>query len=145
MDFKARIIEVLAQGHLLSLGTIDNGGLWVADLVYVYDDALNIYWMSSSNARHSKAILENEKVAGSITISNKSKEDNFGIQVEGNAKKIEGDRHDLAIKHFTKRGHPVPKEEDDVLDGDSWYIFSPTKIDLIDEKNLDFKKWTLRL
>ena len=143
MDFKKRIIEILEQGHLISLGTLDDGGVWVADLIYIYDDKLNIYWMSDPEVRHSKAILKDEKVAGTITISNKSKEDNFGIQIEGVAKKIDGPRYDLAIKHLAKRGHPMPKEKDDVLDGDSWYVLTPIKIDLVDEKHLGFEKWTL--
>ena len=145
MDFKERITEVLEKGHLISLGTVDDGGVWVADLVYIFDDELNIYWMSSPDFRHSKALLENKMVGGSITVSNYSKEDNFGIQVEGVAKKIDGDRYDLTLKHLSKRGHSIPKEDDDVLNGYSWYVLTPTKIDLIDEKNLNFDKWTLKL
>jgi len=129
----------------MSLATLDSGGIWVSDLVYIFDDDLNIYWMSDPEVRHSKAILENAQVAGSITISNKSKEPNLGLQFTGKAEKIDGSRYDLAIKHRTKRGYPEPKETDDVLQSDSWYVLRPDKIELIDEENYGYDKKSLDL
>ncbi len=140
MDIKLRIKEVLEQGYLMSLGTIDDGGVWVSDVIYVSDEDFNIYWMSDPEVRHSKAIMHNEKVAGTITLSNKCKEDNLGVQIEGKALKIEGERFDLAKKHYFKRGKESPKEDQGVLDGDSWYMLKPSMIELIDEKNFGFDK-----
>ncbi|MBI2673667.1 MAG: pyridoxamine 5'-phosphate oxidase family protein [Candidatus Zambryskibacteria bacterium] len=145
MDIKTKILEVLDKGHLMSLATQDESGLWVADLVYVYDEDLNIYWMSDPDVRHSKALIENSQVAGTITVSNKSKEPNLGIQFSGKAEKIDGARHDLAIKHLTKRDYPEPKENEDILQGDSWYILRTTKIDLVDEENYGYDKKSLDL
>ncbi len=129
----------------MSLATMDEGGLWVADVVFVFDENFNVYWMSDPEVRHSKAIFKNTQVAGSITISNKSKEPNLGIQFSGKAEKIDGARHDLAVKHLTKRGYPEPKETDDVLRGDSWYVLRPIKIDLVDEENYGYDKKSLEL
>ena len=146
MDIKSKILEVLSRGHLMSLATLDDSGPWVADVVYVYDENFSIYWMSDPEVRHSKAILKNAQVAGTITISNKSKEPNLGIQFFGQAEKIDGPRHDLAIKHLTKRGYPEPKETDDILQGDSWYVLRPRQqIDLIDEENYGYDKKSLEL
>ena len=128
----------------MSLATFDDS-LWVSDLIYIYDDDLNIYWMSDPNVRHSKAILENNFIAGTITISNYSKEPNLGIQFSGKAIKIDGPRYDLAIKHLRKRNYPKPKEEDDVLEGDSWYMLVPQKIDIIDEDKYGYDKKSLNL
>jgi uncharacterized protein YhbP (UPF0306 family) len=94
--------------------------------------------MSDPDCRHSQAILKKDGVAGSITTSNKSKEPNLGIQFEGKAEKIEGARYDLVLKHFSKRGHPIPPEDKDVLQGDSWYVLKPAKIRLIDEENFGY-------
>jgi uncharacterized protein len=145
IDIKKRILEVLQNGHLMSLGTSDKNGPWVADVIYIHDEALNIYWMSSPATRHSGAIETAGKAAGSITVTAKSKEDNFGIQFEGAAHKIDGKRHDLAIKHFAKRGRPAPNESDDILHGASWYAIKPSKIYLIDENNFGFKRQLLEL
>ena len=136
--------EILDKGYLMSLATIDEGGVWVCDVIYIYDDDLNIYWMSDPDVRHSQAILKNNKVAGTITVSGQG-EDNEGIQFEGIAEKIEGPRFDLATKHFTKRGRDLPGETDDVLDRDSWYILKPSKIDLIYEKSFGFEKRKITL
>lgn len=138
-NVKELVKEVLEKGYLMSLGTVDDGGIWVCDVIYIYDDDLNIYWMSDPDVRHSKAIIKNPNIAGTITV-NSPKEDNLGIQFSGVAEKIEGARHDLARKHFTKRKKPAPKEADDILEGDSWYHVKPTKIELIYEKFFGFKK-----
>ncbi|MBI5153159.1 MAG: hypothetical protein HZA36_01740, partial [Parcubacteria group bacterium] len=94
--------------------------------------------------RHSRAILGDGKVAGTITISGRG-EDNLGIQFEGIAKKIGGSRFDLAQKHYIKRRKQVPEETDDVLQGDSWYILKPRRIELIYEEHFGFDKQIIEL
>ncbi len=143
-NIKELIREVLDKGYLMSLGTADDGGVWVADVIYIHDDELHIYWMSDPDVRHSQALLKNNKVAGTITVSG-ADEHNTGIQFEGYAEKIEGLRFDLTKKHFIKRNKPEPKESDDVLQGDSWYVLKPEKIELIYEKLFGFEKQKLEL
>lgn len=144
-NIKQLVSEVLETGYLMSLATYDNGGVWVSDVIYVYDDELNIYWMSDSDTRHSQAILKNPQVAGTVTISGKG-EDNLGIQFEGAAEKIEESRPDLAIKHRVKRGKPLPKLGQDILEnGELWYVVKPEKIELIYEKLFGFNKQKLEL
>ncbi len=144
-DIKDLVLtEVLARGYLMSLATVDSGGVWVSDVVYVHDDQLNIYWMSHPKTRHSQAITENAGIAGTITISNPG-EDNAGIQFAGIAQKLEESRYDLVVKHFAKRNKPAPPETDDVLQGRSWYVLKPNKIELIYEKLFGFKKQELPL
>ena len=90
-NVKQLIKEVLDQGYLMSLGTVDEGGVWVADVIYIHDDDFNIYWMSDPDVRHSQALLTNKQVSGTITTS-RPKENNIGIQFSGIAEKIEGNR-----------------------------------------------------
>lgn len=142
---KTRIIEILEKTHLMSLATLDNVGIWVSDVIFIYDENLNIYWMSNPETRHSQSILKEKRVAGTITFSTKSKEVNLGIQFSGIAEKIEGPRFDLAVKHLVKRGYPKPNENEDVLRGDSWYVLTPTVIDLIDEEKYGYEKKVLHL
>lgn len=138
-SLKRLLEEVLNKGYLMSLATLDDGGVWVADVIYIHDDNLNIFWMSDSETRHSQALLKNLKVAGTITVSRQG-ENNLGMQFEAVAEKIDGPRFDLATKHYLKRKKPAPKETDDVLEGDSWYVLKPTKIELINEKLFGFEK-----
>lgn len=129
----------------MSLATQDDSGLWVADVVYIYDEDLNIYWMSDPEVRHSEAILKNSQVAGSITITNHGEKPELGIQFSGTAEKIDGAQFNLAKKHFLKRGKREPLESEDVLEGDSWYLLKPKKIDLIDTGNFGWEKPNLTL
>ena len=48
--------EVLDQAYLMSLGVNDKQGVWVADVIFTYDDDANIYWMSTPERRHSVAL-----------------------------------------------------------------------------------------
>ena len=141
---KKLIQEVLEKGYLMSLATLDDGGVWVADIIYIHDDNMNIYWMSDPDTRHSQALMKNKKIAGTITVSGKG-EENLGIQFEGIAEKIDGPRFDLAQKHFGKRNKPEPQEMQDVLKGDSWYTLQPSQIELICEKHFGFDKKVLEL
>ena len=43
-NVRERTLEVLKQTHLMSLATVDDGGVWVSDVIFIYDDNLNIYW-----------------------------------------------------------------------------------------------------
>ncbi len=135
VDIKKRISEVFKKGYLMSLGTVDDKGVWVADVIYIHDSDFNIYWMSKTFVRHSKAIdEENNKVAGTITVNDKK--DELALQLEGRAEKIEGARLSLASKILKKRGLEVLRHPKEVLKKDySWYKLTPTKICLIDEEN----------
>lgn len=140
MKLTDRVNKVLEETHLMSLGIHDEKGVWVADVIFIFDENRNIFWMSDPATRHSKSILKNNRVSGTITFSTKSKEKNLGLQFEGLAEKIDGARYDLALKHYTKRGKLPPKETDDVLDGDSWYKMKLTRLYLIDEENFGFDR-----
>lgn len=143
-ELRARILETLEKGYLMSLATVDDGGVWVSDVIFVHDADLSVYWMSDPDARHSKAVARDRNVAGTITVSGPG-EKALGIQFAGVAEKIEGPRNDLALLHFAKRKKPAPAETDDVLQGDAWYRLTPRSIELIDEELLGFDKEKLTL
>lgn len=140
-DLKRITREILDQAYILSLGTVDENGPWVSDLVFVYDDNFNIYWLSLPDTRHSQAIEKNPQVSASVTISYKQGEDNIGLQLEGFARKIEGDILEIATKHLLKRKKPAPKKEGEIFEANqSWYKLKPTKIQIIYEPLWGFEK-----
>ncbi len=145
IDINKRVIEVLEQTHLMSLGICDNEEPWVADVIFIHDGDMNLYWMSDPEARHSVAISKKSKVAGSITQSTKKGEFNFGIQFEGNVSKLEGIQFKLLVQHLAKRGYAKPdiSQATRLLDGDCWYKIVPTKIYLIDERNFGYDRQTV--
>lgn len=141
-DLKKLAETILSQGYLMSLGTQDENGVWVSDVIYLTDEQCNLFWLSDPDVRHSQAIQKNPQVAGTITISNKQGEENIGLQFTGRAKQLPGTNLELAIKHRQKRNKLVPTRDGEVEDGDAWYKLTPTKIQIINEPLWGYEKKT---
>ncbi len=140
MEPTSKIKEVLERGYLMSLATLDEGGLWVCDVHYVADDELDLYWISNPNSRHSQALLKNPRIAATITVSNGLPGDpNLGVQFSGTASKIDGDLPLVAAIYQRKKGKTYVAG-DDILRDRSWYKITLSKVDLIDEATMGFKK-----
>ncbi len=133
--------EVLSKAHLMSLAVVDESGPWASYVIFVFDEDLNIYWLSDEKTRHSQAILKNPKASGAISVNHRSGEDDIAVQFSGIAEKVEGDILPMAIQHRLKRGRPAPIKEGEILDpGESWYKLTPEFFDLIHQPLFGFKK-----
>lgn len=55
-DIKSLVVAVLKQGYLMSLGTADESGPWVSDVIYIYE--WNIYPHTKNNVHESTQIDE---------------------------------------------------------------------------------------
>ena len=144
MDTKEKILEVFQKGYTMNVSTVDSGGVWVSALTYIHDNDLNLYWMSSPKVRHSVALETNKNVAGNITVSGMGS-DNLGVQFAGAAQAVASVPDEVFENFFKKRGQPVPPKDDPSLGSRSWYRLTPTFFELIDQKNLGFKKMKLEL
>jgi uncharacterized protein YhbP (UPF0306 family) len=131
--------EALEQGYLMSLGTVDDGGPWVTDVIYVHDDDLNLYWISDTTVRHSKAIKNDDRVSATITASERVGTEH-GLQIAGRAATIDGTHIELALQHWAKRGKPAPVASQILAPNYAWYCLTPTKIELIYQPDFDFAK-----
>ena len=139
-DIRKLIEEVLAKGRLISLATIDESGPWVSDVIYIHDDALNLYWISKKERRHSMAIKTNPKVACSITVSTNPREKDLGVQIEGLAEELNQEPQ-VADSYWKKRNLPKTNIEENV----AWYVIHPKKIQLINEALFGYEKKILTL
>lgn len=144
-DLQELVKSILEQGYLMSLGTVDDGGVWVSDVIYLHDDDFNLFWLSDPEVRHSRAVLVNPKVSATITVSNNAGEPNIGLQIEGVVEKLEGNNLELATQHRSKRKKSPPARDGEVEEGDSWYRLRPTKIEIIHESHFGFEKQVLEL
>ncbi len=141
MDNRKLAESVLEKGYLMSLGTVDDGGVWVSDVIYVHDSEFNIYWISRGDTRHSKAIENNPNVAGTITVSNDPREKDLGLQIAGIAEKVDGYLPILTVEYYIKRRRPLLKSAAEILKGGtSWYKLKPTMVELICEELFDHEK-----
>lgn len=139
MDIISRIKEVLDRTFTMSLGTVDEQGVWVADVTFVYDEDFNIYWISHPMTRHSQAIEKNNKVAATITATTNSAEKGLGVQMDGVVEEVETTAQ-LIQKLCTKKNQPVPAQGEDFMKGRQWYVLRPNQLGLIDEANFGFKR-----
>src|SRR3989338_10388225 len=146
---KKLIEEILSKGYEMSLATTDEGGIWVSDVVYVYDTSFNIYWRWKVRKRHSKAIEKDSQVSATITTSVHGGK-NEGLQIDGEAQKVKGSV-EMFVSHLHKRYGEIPHtmhidENNKLTDPEiSWYKLKPTKIELIYEKYYGFDKQVIIL
>jgi uncharacterized protein YhbP (UPF0306 family) len=119
---------------------MDEHGPWVASVIYVFDDDLNIYWISLPNARHSQAIAKNEKAAGAILASHETGKER-GLQIEGTATVLTGSSLEREQALEKKRGMALPSQPGETLkEGQQWYKLAPTRIELIDNELFRYER-----
>lgn len=129
-DLKSVVQEVLRDGYVVNVGVSDASGPWVAPLVYVVDDAFNLYWISIRDCRHSRAIAEDPNVAA-VVIATHDTDQERALQMSGRAIRIEGPMFELEQRLQAKRGLPAPKWRGDILtDGYEWYRFTPDRFEI---------------
>lgn len=149
-EIKRLVYEILIKGYVMSLATLDEGGVWVCDVVYVFDKHFNIYWISQISTRHSRAIEKNNQVSATITTSTHGGK-NEGIQIEGKAERVGRPDLEMISQHLRKRFGDIPHtkhlDENNKLTEPplSWYRLKPTKIELFYEKYFGFDKQVIKL
>jgi general stress protein 26 len=81
--------ELLTKSSYLTLGIIDSQGVWCSPLWFAYEHG-NLYFVSSIESRHAKAINYNPKVSVSIFSNPTDVEDVKGIQMTGICETVTG-------------------------------------------------------
>jgi len=132
-DLRSLVEEILRDSREMVLATCQDGKPWAATLVFGHDENFNLYWMSREDTRHSREIAKNSKVAAAVN-KQPTGENAKGLQIEGNAYKLEKEEEiGAAREFFAKRGGdlPLPKtpqEAEPISPDSSWYVLKPTKI-----------------
>ena len=141
-DLRSLIKEVLETGYLLALASVDEGGPWVSDVIYISDSNLNLYFISRLEFRHSKAFEKNSQAAGAITAVEKPEGQSTGVQLAGTISKVSQIPADALVRYSQKR---AGKNTWKLEPGDAWYKLTPTMFDLIYEPVFGYTKKTLKL
>jgi uncharacterized protein YhbP (UPF0306 family) len=132
------IVEYLSGAKMLQVATSKNDQPWACTVYFAYDENLNLYWISKSDRRHSTEIEENSKVAGTIVLPHKPGDKVRGIQLQGEAKKLNGKSASEGLNIFANR-FGMSKEKIDVIlnesDGHFCYKIKPNYFVLYDEVN----------
>jgi uncharacterized protein YhbP (UPF0306 family) len=123
----------LESQSTLALATIDaNGNPQIAPLFYVSDDALNLYWLSSADSRHSINLMAREQAAATIYPEAWHWTGIRGLQIEGTAHPItdETTRQDILARYQQKFN--LPSGFETIITGSGLYVLKPTWVRWLD-------------
>ena len=85
MDVEKIVREYIAKTPHLSLGTSHDNKPRVCEVNFIYDDALNLYFISGKDSSHAIEVAHNPAVAGSIVMQHDKAAPPRGIYFEGSA------------------------------------------------------------
>lgn len=130
-DLQALVHEVLRDGFVVNLGVADAEGPWVAPVVYVLDDAFDLYWISVPDCRHSQAIAQDPRVAATVIAAHDT-DNERALQFTGRVDKVDGPLLEMEQRLQEKRGLPIPHSPGEILtDGYGWYRLTPDRFEII--------------
>ncbi len=134
---KAQLIErvsaFLAKRTTMTIATVDREGKpQAADLFYVSDDRLNLYFLSGDRSHHAANLSRVNRVA--LTVHNDTWDwrDIQGVQIEGEARAVtDPDERDRAWSLF-RRKFPFTSEYVDQIVRSNFCAVTPQWVRLID-------------
>lgn len=94
-DIEKVVNEYISKVPHMSLATVHDNKPWVCEVHFVYDDELNLYFVSKLTTRHSQEIAKNPQVAGNIVKQHSLTEAPLGIYFEGSAEEIVPTEEDI--------------------------------------------------
>lgn len=139
MDLRRLVGEYLKEAKLMQLATSVNNQPWVCSVWFATDEDLNIYYFSSITRRHSKEVVENNRVAGAIVLPHTPDDPPRGLQFQGTVEVLESQEDiDKAISVYVDRIFPKGKIEEFMSHKEKphkFYKIKPTLFVLFDVVN----------
>jgi len=129
----AAVAAFLKKHTTLTLATVDREA-WphAANVFYVSDDALQLYWVSDEKSRHSQNLERVSRVAVTIHHATWDWRDIHGVQIDGPARRvIDPDEIDRAWALFRDK-FPFTSEFTDQIARSAFYVLKPHWLRLID-------------
>ena len=103
------IFTYLKKQHVLSLCCSFDDDIWCANCFYVFDEKeVAFYLMTSAESRHSKLMLNNHLVAGTVNGQPKNISLIKGVQYKGVISLLAEENKNDALSLYTKR-FPIAK------------------------------------
>jgi uncharacterized protein YhbP (UPF0306 family) len=139
-DIKKQIQNHLKKARVMQLATSADNKPWVCNVHFYSDDNLYVYWISTTERRHSRDIEKNPHIAVTIKIHEDTPKEPYiiGLSAEGKAELIvEKEAKKIADQYKDKLGKPQSLI-DDIFAGRNphkFYRLKPMKFVLFDTKN----------
>lgn len=142
-DLRAEIRRMLEGHNTLTLATAAAALPWAATVFYASDAEFNLYFVSDHRTRHAREMAANPRVALAINADVDNWNDVRGLQVEGQAARVDGAERAKALALYLAKFASVkalfeaPKSADEqtivqrLKNTDFWRV-TPGYIRLID-------------
>ena len=136
-SLRDKTLDYLRGHNVMTLATTGPQGLWSAAVFYV-NDGFTLYFLSAPTSRHSLNIEAQPTVSAAIQEDYKDWREIKGIQLEGEARRIEGAEQAAAIARYGLKFPIVgnlataPAEIVKAMSRIAWYKVTPTRLYFID-------------
>ena len=131
---REQALAYLAQHTVMSLATYGQQGLWAAAVFYASDE-FDLYFLSAGHTRHGQNLSDNPRAAATIQENYADWPAIQGIQLEGDAYLLLGDRRDAAIALYLDKfsfmrnsGQALQSQLEKV----NWYQLRPDRLYFVD-------------
>lgn len=103
-EIDPRIEAFIAKHHVMTLATEADGQPYCAHLFYAYDKTTRIFTVTTSaETRHGTEAIQNERVAGSITVENRTVGLLRGLQFCGRMYRPDAVQSEALRKRYLRR------------------------------------------
>jgi len=136
-DMRPILRDFLSGQSTLALATagLSDGRPQVVPLFFASDDALNLYWVSDPDSRHSRNIEDWDDVAAAIYVQTWDWTGIKGVQIEGTATPVTGDEErQRALALYSAKFPFVDDRFGDVIANSVIYVLRPRWLRWIDNE-----------
>jgi uncharacterized protein YhbP (UPF0306 family) len=138
MDPQQLAKEYLKQVNIMQLATTQDNEPWICTVHFYADDALNLYWVSRTDRKHSEQIAQNPSVGVTAVIHENTPEENYVIAVTavGSAELVKDAPESIRSAYVEKLNKPPSLlPSDDPKNLQEFYRLKPDTFVVFDTKN----------
>lgn len=96
--------DIIHNNQYMTLATTnEDGTAWASPVVYVYDEAYNLYFISRYNTRHVQNIERTHRLAVAIFDSHQPGSGGMGVQIEAEAREVPLEEAPTITQLFLRR------------------------------------------
>lgn len=137
MTARDAVIRCLDEAQLMQIATVSGEQPWCATVFYAADNAHEIFWLSEPDARHSRELSANDRVAACITLASQYGQAWRGLQIEGTVKEVKAEDVETSFQAYAERFN-AHYQLQEMLNGQTTsrlYRLKPSLFVLYDEQN----------
>lgn len=137
MTVRDAIIHCLDTVEIMQIATVSGEQPWSATVFFAADNAHEIFWLSPPNARHSRELLLNDRVAATISMPQHYGDAWVGLQIEGTVKEVDLNETEQFFQAYGERfnAHYRLDAMRNGEDASRLYRLKPSVFVLYDEEN----------